>query len=90
MRLDRVGRIALLLVFGLVAVLGTQGAMSFIHTHAQAERQEAIVRALMRQNRELEDRAQSLQSTQTIVQDARKLGMVRPGEQPYVIVTPAG
>jgi cell division protein FtsB len=73
-------------VFGLVAVLGVQGALSFVHTHAQAEQQQAIVRALVRQNDVLVERQRSLQQPQTIVQEARKLGMVRPGEQPYVVI----
>ncbi|MGP0052082.1 MAG: FtsB family cell division protein [Solirubrobacteraceae bacterium] len=85
-RWDRLGRIALLLVFGLVAVLGIQGAVSFLHTHAQAEQQQAIVRALTRENMKLREQQRSLQSTPTIVQDARKLGMVRPGEQPFVVI----
>jgi cell division protein FtsB len=76
----------MLCVFGLVAVIGVQGAMSFIHTRAQAERQDAIVRSLVRRNQILVAREHSLLSTPTIVQEARKLGMVRPGEQPYVVV----
>ncbi len=60
--------------------------MSFLHTHAQAEQQQAIVRALTRENMKLREQQRSLQSTPTIVQDARKLGMVRPGEQPFVVI----
>ncbi len=76
----------MLCVFGLVAVIGVQGAMSFVNTRAQADRQAAIVRSLVRQNQILAARERSLLSTQTIVQEARKLGMVRPGEQPYAVV----
>ncbi|MGO9752016.1 MAG: FtsB family cell division protein [Solirubrobacteraceae bacterium] len=87
-RWDRLGRIALLFVFGLVVVFGIQGAVSFIDTRAQAEQQQAIVAALTRQNAKLVEQQRSLESTQTIVQEARKLGMVRPGEQPYAVIAP--
>lgn len=86
-RWDRLGRIALLFVFGLVALFGVQGAVSFIDSRAQAEQQQAVVRALQRENMKLSRQQRSLEGTQAIVQAARALGMVRPGEQPYVVIT---
>jgi cell division protein FtsB len=40
---------------------------------------------LQRQNAYFEQRQRSLNDLSTILAQARKLGMVRPGEQPYAI-----
>ena len=44
-----------------------------------------IVSHLQRQNAYFEQRQRSLNDLSTILAQARKLGMVRPGEQPYTI-----
>jgi cell division protein FtsB len=85
-RWDRLGRVALLVTFGVVAALYVQQGLSLFATHSQADRQLATVQQLVRENRRLRDQAQALRSPATIAQDARALGMVRPGERPYVIV----
>jgi hypothetical protein len=78
-------RIALLAVFVLVAGIAAQGVASFLKTRAEAAQQVAIVQALERQHRRLgvQDRALRVQST--IIRDARALGMVRVGEQSFVV-----
>jgi len=43
------------------------------------------VTQLTRQNRALQARAAALTQTQTLEVQARTLGMVRPGELPYVV-----
>ncbi|HEY3725704.1 MAG TPA: septum formation initiator family protein [Solirubrobacteraceae bacterium] len=84
-RWDRAGRIGLLVVLGVVMGLYVQHTLSYISTKSQADHQQAIVDRLQRQNRVLERQQKSLGNPATIVQDARELGMVRPGERPYVI-----
>ena len=84
-RWDRLGRTAMLAVFALVAYVGIQGAISYLHARGQAEQQQAIVQQLARQNRGLEAQVNSLHSPSTIVRDARALGMVRAGERAYVV-----
>jgi cell division protein FtsB len=84
-RWDRLGRIALLAVFVLVAGIGVQGARSYLSTHAQAEQQISVVQNLQRQNRKLSQLQRSLQNPQTIVLDARALGMVGAGEQSFAV-----
>jgi cell division protein FtsB len=59
--------------------------LSYFATRAQANQQQAIVTQLQRQNAALSKEQRSLTAPATIVNDARALGMVRPGEQPYVI-----
>jgi cell division protein FtsB len=79
------GRTAMLAVFALVAVVGIQGAVTYLKTRSEAEQQQAIVRTLARQNRQLARQQRSLSNPATIVQAARALGMVRQGEHAYVV-----
>jgi cell division protein FtsL len=85
-RWDRVGRVALLVVLAVVALLYVQDAMSYLATRSQADQQQAIVRRLARENAALAKEQQSLQDPATIRRDARALGMVLPGERPYVVM----
>ncbi len=70
--------------FALVAVIGVQAGLSFIHTRAQAAAQDATSRSLDIAARSRRGRS-PCRARQTIVREARKLGMVRQGEQPYVV-----
>lgn len=84
-RWDRVGRVGLLIVLTVVAGLYIQDALSYLSTRGQAEQQLSIVKHLVRDNKRLERQQQALDNPATIQQRARALGMVRPGERPYVI-----
>lgn len=89
-RWDRAGRVGLLLVLGVVVGLYVQHTLSYLSVSAQASRQEAIVDQLTEQNRQLAAEQRSLSQPATIVRDARALGMVRPGEQAYVVIGHSG
>jgi cell division protein FtsB len=84
-RWDRAGRIGLLIVLGVVVALYVQHTLAYVSTRSQADQQQAIVNQLQRANTALEREQKSLSNPATIVRDARALGMVRPGERPYVI-----
>lgn len=84
-RWERVGRIALLVVLAVVIGLYAEHALSYLSTHAQASADNATVQRLTRENKSLAARRKSLQSSATIVREARSLGMVRRGEQPYAV-----
>jgi cell division protein FtsB len=84
-RWDRLGRVALLVVFAVVMALGANQALTLLSTRSQAEAQLAIVQHLVVENRRLTAQQQALRDPATIARDARALGMVRPGERPYVI-----
>lgn len=79
MRWDRIGRVALVIVLVVVAGLYVQHALSYFAARSQFDSQGATVRALERSNAALRRQAKALQDPATIVLDARKLGMVRPG-----------
>jgi cell division protein FtsB len=84
-RWERVGRIGLLVVLTIVVGLYVEHTLSYVATHAQADRQQAIVTKLTRQNAQLTREEKALNTPSTIVSQARALGMVRPNERPYVI-----
>jgi cell division protein FtsB len=84
-RWERLGRVALLLVLAVVIGLYADHAISFFTARAQTNRQQAVVAQLKRQNAYFEQRQRSLNDLSAILAQARRLGMVRPGEQPYTI-----
>lgn len=84
-RWDRVGRVGLLVVLAVVVGLYLKQGLSLLATHSQAQQQEAIVHQLVHANAALRREQRSLNDPTTIEQAARALGMVRPGERPYVI-----
>ncbi len=84
-RWDRVGRVALLVVLVIVAGLYVQHALSFFSARSQAREQQSLVRHLQHDNAALLQQQKSLGDPATIALYARKLGMVKPGERPYVI-----
>lgn len=90
-RWERVGRVALLVILAVVIGLYADHAISFFTARAESNRQHAIVTRLKHQNAYFEQRQRSLTNLSAILTQARKLGMVRPGEQPYAIIgQPAG
>ncbi len=89
-RWDRVGRVGLLVVLTVVIGLYVQHALAYWSTRSQAEEQQAIVSRLAGENAALTREQQSLNDPATIQRDARALGMVLPGERPYVITGSPG
>jgi cell division protein FtsB len=85
-RWDRLGRTALLIVLVVVAGLYIQHTVEYFSTRASANAQRAIVHRLAHQNATLRAQRRALQQPGTIQRYARTLGMVKPGERPYVIL----
>lgn len=84
-RWDRLGRIALLCVLAALLYLYLSAGVTLFSTWREARGNSAQLATLERQHRVLEAQQASLSSPDTLVQEARRLGMVRPGEQTYVI-----
>ena len=84
-RWDRVGRVALLVV--LVGLLGLYvgPARSYLGARQEARQRSAEVTELRRENRRLRARRAALADPQALEREARRLGMVRPGEKSYVV-----
>lgn len=72
-------------MLAVVAGLYVQQALAYFSVRAQADQQLSVVRSLTRQNAVLTQQEKALNDPATIVREARVLGMVRPGERPYVV-----
>jgi len=85
LRWDRLGRVAMLCVLGVLVYLYLSAGAALLSTFKEARRDSGQVAALERQHAALERQHAALTSPGTLVEEARRLGMTRPGEQAYVI-----
>jgi cell division protein FtsB len=60
-------------------------ARSYLDTLRESHHRSGEVRSLLEENKRLEARKRALNDPHTLETAARKLGMVRPGERPYVV-----
>jgi cell division protein FtsB len=84
-RWDRVGRVALLLVLVGVVGLYVGPAISYFETVRESGTRNADVRTLKRENERLRARRAALQDPRTLEREARRLGLVKPGERAYIV-----
>jgi len=84
-RWDRVGRVALLVLLLVVAALYVGPARSLLSAWQDSNGKQAEVRELQREHDALVRRARALRDPLVVEAEARRLGMVRPGERSYVV-----
>jgi cell division protein FtsB len=84
-RWDRVGRVALLLVLVGVLLLYVNPLRSWFSTLHESNARHAEVARLEHENAVLRHRQAELQNPRALEREARRLGMIRPGERPYVV-----
>ena len=84
-RWDRVSRVALLVVLLVLVYLYAGPARSYWDTVRQAKQRRAEVATLKRENARLRARRDALRGSSALEREARRLGMVKPGERPYVL-----
>ena len=84
-RWDRVGRIALLLVLLGVFALYVNPLRSWWSTRQESAQRGAEVSALERENQALRKRRDQLKDPRFLENEARGLGMVKPGERAFVV-----
>jgi cell division protein FtsB len=87
-RWDRIGRLALLCVLGLVLYLYIGPTRTWISTWQEAKHRRGEVAALKATNDRLRSRRAELRRSGTLEREARGLGMVRAGEKAFVIEFP--
>jgi cell division protein FtsB len=84
-RWDRVGRIALLgMLLALLYLYGSAGVRLF-DTWREARGDRSQLAGLEHEHVQLARRHESLARSGTVEEEARSLGMMKAGEQPYVI-----
>jgi cell division protein FtsB len=84
-RWDRVGRVALVVVLFGVAVSSLNPVVSLIDSWRDSKVGEERLVELKAENAHLQQAAERAKDPYTLEREARKLGMVKPGEQAYVI-----
>jgi len=82
-RWDRVSRVALLVVLVVLVFLYAGPAHSYWNTVREAKQRRAEVAQLKRENAKLRARQAALRGPTAMEREARRLGMVRPGERAY-------
>jgi cell division protein FtsB len=84
-RWDRLSRYGLLVVFAGLLFLYVNPVRSYIGTLQESHTRQAEVRQLEREHKLLEARRRALGDPDVIEAEARRLGMVRPGERAFVV-----
>jgi hypothetical protein len=84
-RWDRMGRVAMLCVLVALAFLYASAGLHMLSTWRQSHRDGATVAAMQREHTLLVHQREALSAPGTLEAEARQLGMMRRGEQPYVI-----
>jgi cell division protein FtsB len=84
-RWDRIGRVAMLFVLGALLYLYLSAGVHLVSKLSQVRRDRAAVVTLEREHGALARQHSSLGLRGTIEEEARQLGMIRPGEQPYIV-----
>jgi cell division protein FtsB len=84
-RWDRLGRIAMLGVMVAVVLLYLSAGLRLFSAWGESKRDGAQIRVLERQNRALQQQHAALTSPGTVQAEARRLGMIRRGEQAYIV-----
>lgn len=87
-RWDRLGRLALLATLGVILLLYVSPAKHWLEQSSTARAQKQELEELTAEHTRLERRAKQLRDPVALEREARRLGMVRQGERPYVIENP--
>jgi cell division protein FtsB len=84
-RWDRLGRLALLCVLVALVYLYLSAGLHLLSTIHQSHRDKAAVVVMEAEHRELTRQHEALSGQAALEAQARQLGMMRKGEQPYVV-----
>lgn len=84
-RWDRVGRVAMLCVLAALVYLYVSAGVHMLSTWRQSRRDNATVASMQREHTLLVRQREALTAAGTLETEARRLGMMKSGEQPYVI-----
>jgi len=84
-RWDRLGRLALLFVLVSLLYLYLSAGLRLLSSWSQHRRASAAVAALRHEHASLARQHEALARQSTLEAEARQLGMVKPGEQPFVV-----
>lgn len=75
----------MLFVFIGVAALYIGPSISFLQTRGESARRESELAKIQQENADLKRRREALKTPRAVENEARRQGMVKPGERAYVI-----
>jgi cell division protein FtsB len=75
----------MLCVMGAIVYLYLSAGVRLFSAWGESKRDSAQVRVLERQNRALQQQHAALASPGMVQAEARRLGMIHPGEQAYIV-----
>jgi cell division protein FtsB len=84
----KVGRLALLFMLFVIVLLYIRPVAHWIQQRSTAAHSRADLRDLQAEHARLQARLRQLSGTGAVEREARRMGMVRRGERPYVIEAP--
>ena len=84
-RWDRVGRLALVAMLGVIVLLYVSPVKHWIQQSGTRDHQQQRLDDLKRENARLESRLRYLKRPDSIDREARRLGMVKRGERAFVV-----
>lgn len=84
-RWDRVGRVVLVVAIFAVLVSYIGPTLNVFETWRESSAAESRLGELKAENEQLSRQASALQEPAAMIAEARKLGLVAPGEQAYVV-----
>jgi hypothetical protein len=84
-RWDRLGRAAMLCVLVALVYLYASAGVHMLSTWRQAHRDDAVVSAMRHEHALLLGQRAELSKQSTLEEEARQLGMMKKGEQPYIV-----
>jgi cell division protein FtsB len=84
-RWDRVGRIALVAMLLAIVLLYIAPVKTWIQQSGTRQHEEQRLQELKQENARLEGRLHYLKRPDSIDREARRLGMVKPGERAFVV-----
>ncbi|MCX6388550.1 MAG: septum formation initiator family protein [Solirubrobacterales bacterium] len=84
-RMDRGGRTALLLGLAVILAFYVSAGIKFAVAHVDGQSHRSEVLKLQKENRALQAKRRALSGQMGVATEARRLGMVLPGEIPYVV-----
>jgi cell division protein FtsB len=68
-----------------IGLLYWQPLRTYVHARAVLDRREADVARLEAQKKQLEARLAAVDSGDALIREARRLGLVKPGEQLFIV-----
>jgi cell division protein FtsB len=80
-----VGRVALLLVMIAIVGLYIGPSLSYFSAWRESKARSEVIAKLEREQDRLKARRTDLRNPRVLEQEARRLGMVKPGETAYVV-----